>query len=235
MKSSLQVLLTVLTLVALGGCRRTPPTDYVVLPDISQSIERDGILDEFRTIDGLIDRMQRGDSLIVIPITGDAMSDTPGRVVRLVAPTEREAYDNDLTVFRQDAHTRVRNMEATALASPGRNTDILGTLDAAKQVFDSLPPQDSKTLIVMSDFLEDDGASCFTQDKALGEVQSAQHLADTLQKQHGFLLHNVSVHLEALPSKDFRSVRPGRRQAVREFWKRYFAPSAATEINIAGQ
>jgi len=234
MNRSICLLSIALILQPIVGCRATP-SDTVIEPDVSQSIDRDGTDYAFKQIDGLIDGMKRGDSLTIIPITGDSMSDTPGQVVRLVAPTEREAYDNDLTVFRQDAHRRVRNMEATALASPGKNTDILGALDAAKQVFDSLPPQDSKTLIVMSDFLEDDGASCFTQDKALGGVQSAQHLADTLQKQHGFLLHSVSVHLEALPSKDLRSVRPGRRQAVREFWKRYFAPSAATEINVAGE
>jgi hypothetical protein len=232
MTRSICLLSIALILSPIAGCRATPK-DTVMEPDVSQSIDRAGMAQAFKEIDDRIDGMRRGDSLTIIPITGDAMSDTPGRVVRLVAPTEREAYDNDLIVFREDAHKKVRNMEATALASPGRNTDILGALDAAKQVFDSLPPQDSKTLIVMSDFLEDDSASCFTQDKALGETQSAQHLADTLQKQHGFLLHNVSIHLEALPSKDLRSVRPGRRQAVREFWKRYFAPSAATEINVA--
>jgi hypothetical protein len=67
----------------------------------------------------------------------------------------------------------------------------------------------------------------------LAESSSARKLAERLQRQRGFLLHGVSVHLEALQSKELRLARPTRQQAVREFWKSYFAPSAATEINVA--
>jgi hypothetical protein len=37
--------------------------------------------------------MQRGDQLVLIPITGDAANDSGGRVLRLSGPTERETYD----------------------------------------------------------------------------------------------------------------------------------------------
>lgn len=232
MKSSLQVLLATLALVAFAGCRRTPPTDYVVLPDVSKSIERDGILDEFRTIDGLIDRMQRGDSLTIIPITGNAMSETPGHVLRFTAPTERQAYDHDLAVFRQEAHQSIHAMQDTAFANPSKHTDILGALDVARQELETAPPSNAKSLIVMSDFIEDDGTYRFTLDKELANTTAAQKLAERLQHEHAFVLSGVHISLSALQSKDLRSVSTQRQRAVMEFWKRYFALASHVEVKI---
>jgi hypothetical protein len=221
MKAPIQAQLTALMLVFLAGCRRTPPTDYVVLPDISQSIERDGILDEFRAIDGLIDRMQRGDSLTIIPITGNAMSETPGHVLRFTAPTERQAYDHDLVVFREQAHQSIHAIQDAAFANPSKHTDILGALDIAGQELETFPPYNMKSLIVMSDFVEDDDIYRFTVDKALADPATAKKLAGHLQTKHAFTPHNVHISLDGLQSKDLRSIGPLRQLAVREFWKEY--------------
>lgn len=42
------------------------------------------------------------------PIIGDAQNDAGGRILRLVSPTERQAYDydNDLRRFQADAKNR---------------------------------------------------------------------------------------------------------------------------------
>ena len=145
-----------LILPPIVGCETTP-SDTVVEADVSQSIDQAGTVHAFKEIDDRIDGMKRGDSLTIIPILSDAMSDVSGQIVHLTAPTERQAYDNDLTVFRADAHAAVQKMRDASLAHPTKNTDILGALDAARQVFDSLPSRDTRTLIVLSDFLEDDG------------------------------------------------------------------------------
>lgn len=46
-----------------------------------------------------ISRMECGDRLILIPITGDVQNDAGRRVLRLTAPTEREPHDTDLRRF----------------------------------------------------------------------------------------------------------------------------------------
>ncbi len=232
MKFSLQVLLATLAFVAFAGCRRTPPTDYVVLPDISQSIERDGILDEFRAIDGLVDRMRRGDSLTIIPITGNAMSETPGHVLHFTAPTERQAYDHDLVVFREQAHQSIHVMQDAAFASPRKHTDILGALDVAKQELEALPLGDMKSLVVMSDFIEDDGMYRFTVDKPLADPTAARKLAGQQQNERVFVLHNVRISLNILQSKDLRSIDTQRQRAVCGFWKKYFGQKSDVDIQM---
>ena len=86
----------------------------------------------------------------------------------------------------------------------------------------------------MSDYLQDDGVYCFTSDKALADVVTAQALADHLQKEHAFALRDVHVFLEAIQSKDLRSLGPNRQHTVWAFWKTYFAPTATVEIQIDG-
>ena len=80
----------------------------MVLVDVSKSITPDGVKYEFKAADDLVDTMHRGDRLTVIPITGNALTDTSGHILRLAAPTERQAYDYDLKAFRQKAHERIR-------------------------------------------------------------------------------------------------------------------------------
>jgi hypothetical protein len=234
MKQIMRIPLMGLALAVLAGCQRTPPTDTVALVDVTQSIERDGTLDEFKVVDDLVDRMQRGDSLTVIPITGNAMSETPGHILRFTAPTERQAYDYDLVTFREQAHQSIQAMQNAAFVSPSKHTDILGALDVAKQELEASPPRDMKQLIVMSDFVEDDGAYRFTVDKALADSAVAQKLAGRLQAEHAFDLRNIHVSLSAIQSKDLRSICPERQRALREFWKRYFGPISNAEIRITG-
>jgi len=104
----------------------------------------------------------------------------------------------------------------------------------ARQEFDASPPGNYRSLIVMSDYLQDDGVYCFTSDKALADVVTAQALADHLQKEHAFALRDVHVFLEAIQSKDLRSLGPNRQHTVWAFWKTYFAPTATVEIQIDG-
>src|ERR1700728_1745153 len=91
------------TLILLAGCSHPVPKVRIDVLDTSLSITpraehaaENAILDK-------ISRLGRGDRLIVIPITGDAQNDAGGRILRLVAPSERQAYDNDLRRFQADS------------------------------------------------------------------------------------------------------------------------------------
>ena len=74
----------------------------VYLVDISASIKPRALKDAFRAIRIEAARLQRGDRISVIPITGDAENDAQGRILRMTVPEKRQPYNQDLVQFRQE-------------------------------------------------------------------------------------------------------------------------------------
>ena len=122
-----------------------------------------------------IGHLGRGDRLILIPITGDAANDAGGRILRLAAPTEREGYDTDLRRFQAESTKQYAGW-IVALNSHESRTDILGA-DAARQESASLPTGTKSKIVVVSDFLEDDGTYRFVSDGSLANPARARKLA----------------------------------------------------------
>ena len=224
------------------GCKQEQPRETVCLLDISKSITPDSVRYEFKLMDELVDRMHRGDRLVIIPITDSAVSETPGHVLSFTAPTSRQPYDHDLVVFRQQAHGRVHKMRDVAIAHPSERTDIFGALDVAKQEFDvgsseNSPKHFRKTLIVLSDFLEDDGTYRFVSDRSMTTDEGAVLLAQRFQSKHDYGIDNVRIYAGGLGSADLRNLPPQRQQAIRTFWKQSLAPIWNPQIieSIASQ
>jgi hypothetical protein len=211
----------------VSGCSRRVPVAIVVLVDPSASVTEQGRRDEFAVAARLIPGLQRGDSLTVVPITDNAVADIEGRVLRLRAPDLREPYDADLHRFRTQARQSYGAFTADLLAHPGMQTDILGALDVARQEFETIPERDQRILIVLSDFLEDDGRYRFVSDRRLASAQDARGFADCLRNWHGFSLHGVALRLGALQSNDFAQLDQGRQDAVHAFWPEYLRNSPA--------
>jgi len=69
-----------------SGCSRRVPVATVILVDPSASVTEQGRRDEFAAVGALIPKMQRGDTLAVVPITDNAAADMEGRVLRLHVP-----------------------------------------------------------------------------------------------------------------------------------------------------
>jgi hypothetical protein len=208
------------TLILLAACSRPVPKATVEVLDTSLSItpraERaaeNAILDQ-------ISRMGRGDRLILIPITGDAQNDAGGRILHLVAPTERQAYDNDLRRFQADAKKRYAAWLAS-LDPHQMRTDILGTLDVARQEFATVPKDADRRLIILSDFLEDDPSYRFVSSPQLTNVARARALAVVMRTNREFALQAVPVCLGRLESSDFAPLSPQRKDAVQAFWAEY--------------
>ena len=225
---------TIALLFLLAGCSHRVPQATVEVIDTSLSITTRAEKAALNAVQGQIAHMRRGDQLVLIPITGDAANDAGGRILRLSAPTRRETYDADLRRFHE--HARKQFVVWKASLDPHQSrTDILGALDAAQQELALLPKKSNRNLIVVSDFLEDDGIYRFVSAGLLASPARARQLAARLREQHGFTLQEVPLCLGRLESSDFAPLSAQRKNAVQAFWTAYFtAGSEPTEIQFDG-
>lgn len=227
-------LIAVLPLTCLLACTHHAPNATVELIDTSLSITPQAEEATLNAVKGQIVHMQRGDLLILIPITGNAENDAGGRILRLQAPTQRETYDTDLRRFRDDAQKRFAAWAATLGAEPCR-TDILGSLDAARQELAATPKDDARRLIVVSDFLEDDGQFNFATARALANPRAAHELASHLRGLHLFAVDGAQVCLGRLESVQFEALSPSRKDAIRAFWMTYLSQAGRTpDVQLDG-
>src|SRR5438270_268455 len=90
----------VLWICFIVGCRaEQESSNTIVLIDTSGSIESSSLSDAFDSIAEMAKHLNRGDSLVVIPVASNAEVDTSGRVLRFTVPNKREGYDADLAHF----------------------------------------------------------------------------------------------------------------------------------------
>lgn len=217
--------------LAIVGCSHRVPVATVELIDASLSITpqaQEATTDAVRTEIG---RMERGDILILIPITGDEENDAGGRILRLTAPHVREAYDADMRRFRSAADAQFAEWLAKPESDRGR-TDILGSLDLARQELEAIPSTDRRRLVVLSDFLEDDGQYRFASDPSLMSRDRARALAERLRTERGFDIRGVMLCLGRLQSTDFPSLLPQRKIALQSFWAAYLGIRTKAAIQI---
>jgi len=221
-------------LFLLAGCFHPIPQATVEVVDTSLSITPRAEKAALDAVGDQISHMGRGDRLILIPITGDAQNDAGGRILRLSAPTERETYDTDLRRFQEQALMQFATW-ASSLDQHQVRTDILGALYAARQEFAVLPKNSNRKLIIVSDFLEDDGTYNFVSAGSLASPARARQLAARLREEHSFTMQGVAPCLGRLESSDFALLAMQRKEAVRAFWAAYFAAgSQPTEIQFDG-
>ncbi|MDR3725133.1 MAG: hypothetical protein P4K83_11685 [Terracidiphilus sp.] len=224
MKSIRFVLLVVLCL--LMACKYHTPSTTVIVLDTSLSITpRAGQA----AIGERILHLDRGDRIILVPITNDARNDTGGRILRLQAPTARESYDADLKRFRIGARKQFAAWGAS-LDTHQSHTDILGALDVALQEFIVLPKETNRRLIVVSDFIEDDGLHDFVRDKGLADPASSRTIAARLRTERSFTLPGVPICLGRLESNDFVQLTEERKAAVQVFWDEYLSDVGHTPL-----
>jgi hypothetical protein len=226
------VAISLLFLVA--SCSHRTPDATVEVIDTSASITPRAEKAALDAVQNQIARMQRGDRLVLIPITGDAQNDAGGRILRLSAPTQRETYDSDLRRFQEQSKKQFTAWVASLDKHQSR-TDIFGTLDAARQELAVLSKETNRRLIVVSDFLEDDGVYNFVSAGSLASPTRARQLAARLREQHGFTLQGVPLCLGRLESSDFAPLSAQRKEAVQAFWAAYFAAGGVqAEIHLDG-
>jgi hypothetical protein len=212
MKNAAVVFLAVGSLI--GSCSHRVPTATVELIDTSLSISPRAEAAALKAVQKQVEEMGRGDRLILVPVTGDAKNDAGGRVLRLQAPTMRETYDTDLKRFQTEAKNQFSAWATMHGAEEGR-TDLLGSIEVARQEITSLPAGIPKRLIIASDFIEDDGEFHFATDQRVGDSSRAHELAASSA--------GVTVCLGRLESSDYGALLSERRQAIDAFWQDFLA------------
>ena len=220
-------------LLGFGGCHDQPVARTICLIDISRSIDPGSVRDAFAAANRFVDRMTRGDELDLVPITGDARNELQGHVLRLRAPTKRQPFDSDLAAFRADSHKQISAMVDWALANPPGYTDILGTLQFALQDLGNATPV-QRRLILLSDFLEDDGVLDFAKDPHLVSVANAKAFADSLAK-NSKLRCDCPIFLGLLRTNGHHGLSRERQDAVGAFWAKLLGtPQNPTSIHNDG-
>ena len=217
---------SVIVTIVLGGCNSAKqlPREIVFVPDISQSIEADAERQMFVTIEDIASRLHRGDTLTIIPITGDAESELQGRILHYAVPRaeDRQAYDGDLRKLDEQIRDDLARLQADALAHPGKHTDILGSIRVAAKVFSDRGTD--KRLVVLSDFIQDDDQYKFNTDRRLDNPKVAVIAAGKIASEFS-VPPSIRVVLGRMKSSEFARLPLDRRRAVDAFWGRLLHPA----------
>lgn len=222
--------LSLIAPVFMMGCTSSKhlPMELIVVPDMSASIAPEARQQMFAAIEDVALHLHRGDTLTIIPITGNAEAELQGRTLHYLVPPleDRQAYDADLRKLNAQIKGDLAKLEADALAHPGKYTDILGSLRGAMKGFSDNTSE--KCLIVLSDFIQEDQRLNFRVNTRLAREVDAVKLADSLAVAEG---HHpkVNVVLGRLRSTEFSMLAPRRQAAINAFWEELFSPAQVRE------
>jgi hypothetical protein len=236
-KSNVGAVLAIVILASIcitcGPERQRLAIAFVI--DLTGSIDQEATQEALASLNPLFEKkeLQRGDSLYVIPITGDTLTESQGQILRFHLNEKREVYDSDLQELAKEVKDKVEKMRAAAMANPYKHSDILGAAALAAEELSVEKGKVSKKVVILSDFIQDDSRYNFNTHADLANKSSAKELAKRLTVKPRTQFASTVVYLGWLRSKDLRRMPNGRRDAVQEFWKTYLASSGAEAITTA--
>jgi hypothetical protein len=203
--------------------------------DLTGSIEREAIEEALKSLGDLFNskKLQRGDAIYIIPITGDTLTESQGKVIRIHLNEERQVYDSDLIALARDVTEKIERMQAEGIANPYQHSDIFGAADLAAEELSTEKGKVRKAIVILSDFIQDDSRFNFNTSPDVANGKSASELAKKLAASRNSRFTGTSLYLGFLRSKDLRKMQNGRRDAVQLFWKEYFAGAGAQPISSA--
>src|ERR1700739_3418689 len=196
----------------LSGCSRQQHLSkhFVILVDTSASIDARAEEECAHSILKLVEKMDRGDQVTVIPITGDADVQSTGRVLRFQKPVSRTAYDGDLVLFSKQVQKSLADFQSWAISHPAGKTDIFGGIRIAAEEFTTMRDDNNRFLVIFSDFIEDDGIVDFKSDTRLLTSRTAAKYAR--QEARTAFVSGISapVSMGLLRSKELGKLNKGR-------------------------
>jgi len=229
------VVVLCLCLCLFSGCGPKRGLHLVYIIDLSSSIEPEARAEAFRVLQQVFERQQleRGDTISVVPVTGDALADGQGRVLRFVISERRAAYDADLRRIAREAVSRLQEMQSASEAQPFTKSDILGALNVAVEEFAGVEDGERRAIVILSDLAQDDARFNFSTSPLLANERSARELAASLTQGREQMLRETAVYFGLLRSTDMRRMTAARREAVQAFWLEYCRRANASSVSIA--
>ena len=148
--------ISLISLLAIG-CSRSQRQHLAIayVIDMTASVDNEAIMQAFAAIQPLLNNktLKRGDSITIIPITGDTLTETQGKIIRIHLPENREVYDSDLAKLAADVQERLQKMQSEATANPYQHSDILGAADLAAEELSTEKGNVRKVIVILSDFI----------------------------------------------------------------------------------
>ena len=222
-------------LLSSCGGPKDPPITAIEVTDLSASIEMDARGAMVQSVGTVIRDLHRGDSVTIIPLTGDVENEAPGHILRFALSTQREVYDDDVRRVNLAAQKTLGDIAVAAKDRPSSQTDVLGAFRLASEELSGLPASRTAVVIVLSDFIQDDAQVNFNTDEKLASIVTSKALAMKVSSQEGRRFSGTPIFLGTLSSRDLARLGRVRREAIREFWLEYLRQlGAAPEWVIDG-
>lgn len=201
----------------------------VVIIDLSDGIEPDARNKAFAELKD--SELARGCTLVVIPVSSDAQTETQGKILRFEQKGEndRKAYNGDVREVMAQIEEKIAQMQKLSESEPYPRSDILGaTRIAVEEIAVARGRYQKFDLIVLSDGIQHTAESKFETDPRLSSAESARAFGSSYARPDQ--LRGVAVKFGLLRSTDLRSLPPPRRNTIGEFWQAYFQGSGANEF-----
>jgi len=237
MYRKLQALLVVILLpLLLAGCKRPAGRMHAIyIIDLTASTLEEARAKAFAGVKEPFDKglLHRGDSVTVIPITGDALVESQGSISRFDLPTDREVYDEDLNRLSDQVIDQLQKMQKTAAEKPYLYSDILGAVRIAAEEFSTDKPGVRKVLVLLSDCVNDVKQLSFKTAPIVANKNAAKDAGKKMAVADGPVFNDVRVYLGLLRSTDLKSMSPQRREGLETFWTEYFKQAGAKSVTIS--
>lgn len=217
-------LMLALSTALLSGCTSSRQHQVlVVILDLTASTDADGRAVAFESVQRWFNQksIHRGDTIVVIPITGDALTETQGKILRFEVSETRSNYDQDLRDLAVKVSDSLKEMERATKENPYKFSDVLGAFRLASEELERYDGKSRKILIALTDFIQDDRQASFKSIPQLANNAAAIRFAKELAESHPAHLDAQIVYLGWLRSSDIRTMAPPRRDALAAFWKEY--------------
>src|SRR6185295_14430573 len=123
------------------GCRRreVEPLQLICIVDLTASVDQKAQAESFTALEAIFIKLKRGDTITLIPITGDSLTEAQGHVLRFHLNEKREAYDADLRRLAKEAQKKLQTIKEQAVAKPYMRSDILGAVTLAVEELSLMP------------------------------------------------------------------------------------------------
>jgi hypothetical protein len=220
-----------ISMLMLNGCWSEPePRQLICLADVTASIDPTAQAEAMAALHDAFRQLKRGDSLVVIPVTSDAATQSAGQVLRFRLSTKRAAYDADLQQVAQEVTEKLQALQDEAKTHPYQHSDILGALQQAAE--EMAHGEGKSVIVVLSDLVHDTPSAHFRSEIRLQNEAAATPYATDLSQQKNLNLQGARAFVGLLRSKDWQGLSEPRRTALRTFWTAYLKRGGVSDVSL---